>query len=85
MWCSFVDDASITPPQVGFAIGRDVGPAVMRNRLRRRLRSILASTEVPNGLLLVGVRPTSTELTFEELRTRTTALLHAVHAHRAAP
>jgi ribonuclease P protein component len=84
MWCAFVDDASITPPQVAFSIGRDVGPAVTRNRLRRRLRSILAANDVPNGLLLFGVKPTLVELTFDDLQTRTTALLDAAHGHRAA-
>ena len=28
-------------PAVGFAIGRGVGPAVVRNQLRRRLRALL--------------------------------------------
>lgn len=84
MWCAFVDDASITPPQVAFSIGRDVGPAVKRNRLRRRLRAILAAHDVPSGLLLFGVRPTSIELTFDDLQTRTAALLDAANGRRAA-
>ena len=34
-----------TPPWVAFAIGRAVGPAVVRNRLRRRLRAVLATRQ----------------------------------------
>ena len=46
------------PPQVAFAIGRAVGAAVTRNRLRRRLEGDPASRlDVPPGLLLIGARP----------------------------
>ncbi len=49
LWCSFVLDPDLVPPQVAFAIGRAVGPAVSRNRLRRRLRAVLANSDVPPG------------------------------------
>ncbi|MGH9190794.1 MAG: ribonuclease P protein component [Acidimicrobiales bacterium] len=29
------------PPRVGYAIGRNLGGAVVRNRLRRRLRAVV--------------------------------------------
>ena len=71
LWCSFVLDPEISPPRVAFAIGRTVGPAVARNRLRRRLRAILAATsELRPGLYLIGTRPAVLELTFGELRDR---------------
>ena len=40
-------------PCVAFAIGRKVGPAVVRNRLRRRLRDELAGL-ARNGRLACG-------------------------------
>jgi len=83
MWCSFVDDPSVCPPQVAFAIGRAVGPAVTRNQLRRRLRAILGAMDLPNGLYLFGGRPSMSELTFAELETRAAALLDAAQPSRA--
>jgi len=82
MWCSFVADARVSPPQVAFAIGRAVGPAVTRNQLRRRLRVILGALDVPNGLYLFGGRPSMSELTFAELEIRAAALLVAAQHSR---
>ena len=82
MWCSFVDDPAVAPPQVGFAVSRALGNAVTRNRLRRRLRAILSNSDVPNGLLLFGGRPPLGELTFAELEIRVAALLDAAHHAR---
>jgi ribonuclease P protein component len=83
MWCSFVADSNVSPPQVAFAIGRSVGPAVTRNQLRRRLRAILGAMDVPNGLYLFGGRPSMSELTFAELEIRAAALLDAAQHPRA--
>lgn len=47
-------------PHVGYAIGRGVGSAVVRNRLRRRLRAILAELELSPGLYLFGVHDAHT-------------------------
>lgn len=57
LWCTMVPDRSITTPQVAFAIGRAVGPAVVRNRLRRQLRAILRARTLDPGYYLVGVTP----------------------------
>jgi ribonuclease P protein component len=47
-----------SPPRVGFAIGRSVGGAVLRNRIRRRLRAALrelqAGDRLPAGTYLLG-------------------------------
>jgi len=46
-------------PCVAFSISRKVGPAVVRNRLRRRLRDELAglarSDRLPAGAYLIGL------------------------------
>ncbi len=47
-----------TPPRVAFAVNRGAGGAVLRNRIRRRLRAALrelrASGRLPAGTYLVG-------------------------------
>ncbi len=50
-----VDDGR--PPRVAFAIGKQVGPAVVRNKVRRRLRAIAAAQALPSGAYLLSVRP----------------------------
>jgi ribonuclease P protein component len=60
-------------PRVAFAVPRAVGPAVERNRIRRRIRSIandLAATgQMSAGAWLFIVRPGATALAFAELQT----------------
>jgi ribonuclease P protein component len=75
LWCSFVLDPELGPPQVAFAIGRTVGSAVSRNRLRRRLRSVLAHCDLPSGVYLIGARAPACELTFSDIERTTAALL----------
>jgi ribonuclease P protein component len=79
LWCRYLPDAAIVPPRVAFAIGRAVGPAVVRNRLRRRLRALLdgrvAAGSLTPGWLLVGASPTACELTYDELGAEVRALL----------
>ncbi len=59
-------------PCVGFAIGRRVGSAVVRNRLRRRLRDELAhlarADELPAGAYLIGLAPAAASLDGPTLR-----------------
>jgi len=75
LWCSFVPDSDVVPPQVAFAIGRASGSAVRRNRLRRRLREILRTRELPPGLWLMGTSGPADEHAFDELEQRIRALL----------
>ena len=46
------------PPRAGFAVGKPVGGAVVRNRIRRRLRAGLrelqAADRLPGGTYLLG-------------------------------
>jgi ribonuclease P protein component len=55
---------------VAYALGRAIGPAVVRNRLRRRLRVLLVDSSLPPGLYLIGAQAvaaqrSSTELAFD--------------------
>ena len=59
--------------RVAYAIGRPVGTAVTRNRLRRQLRSALTELErddatPSNGDLVVAARPDATGLDYQSLR-----------------
>ena len=58
-------------------MSRALGPAVVRNRLRRRLRVLLreSETSLPGGQLLIGANPQAIELTFDQLRTELSMLL----------
>jgi ribonuclease P protein component len=65
---------------VGFAISRATGSAVARNRLRRRLRAVLRTCDVPPGLVLIGAQPHACEQTFADLEAsvrQLTAMMHA--------
>jgi ribonuclease P protein component len=55
-------------PDVAFAIGRHVGSAVLRNRIRRRLRPIVASLELPDGAYLLTASAEAADLRFDDLR-----------------
>src|SRR6266699_4767506 len=50
-----VRDGVAEPPKIGFTVSRAVGPAVVRNRVKRRLRHIAAGylRSLPEGSLLV--------------------------------
>jgi ribonuclease P protein component len=79
LWCTFLNDPAAAPLRVAFAVGRQVGPATRRNRLRRRLRAIVAAIApdvgLDHGWLLIGTTPAATEHTFETLRNETKTLL----------
>jgi RNase P protein component len=52
---------------VAYALGRAIGPAVVRNRLRRQLRGLLDNTSLPPGLYLIGARPDAAQRSRVEL------------------
>jgi ribonuclease P protein component len=58
--------------RVAYAIGRAVGGAVVRNRLRRRLRALVAEADRTGGLApghyLVGADASAVGTPFPELR-----------------
>ena len=72
------------PPRVAFAIGRKVGGAVVRNRLRRRLRHLVREV-VPApgpGAWLISVGPGAAVLPYDQLGA---ALGRAICAATTAP
>lgn len=50
-----IDEAKGPAQRVGFVVARSVGPAVVRNRVRRRLRHLMRDRldAIPAGALLV--------------------------------
>ena len=77
LWCTWCPDPSTTNTSVAFSLSRALGPAVVRNRLRRRLRVLVRESEssLPGGLLMIGANPKAVELTFDQLRTELSLLL----------
>lgn len=64
------------PPRVAYAVGRSVGSAVARNRLRRRLRAAVHAERcglARGAAYLVAASPDASHVPFTELR----AHLHA--------
>lgn len=64
-------------PCVAFAINRKVGGAVVRNRLRRRLRGIVQelSGDFVNGAYLIGISRGAVTLPYGELKADVKAAL----------
>lgn len=80
-------DDGVQPPRVGYAIGRKIGPAVVRNRLRRRLRAVVHELAeagmVPEGMLLIGaVDAAAGRATSAQLRNELNELLMTMRSGR---
>jgi ribonuclease P protein component len=83
-----LDDDPDGPTRLAFAITRRVGPAVVRNRLRRRLREICVELDrtrpalVPGGALLLVPGPDAVRRTPDEMRNDVIRLLDELHSRR---
>jgi ribonuclease P protein component len=58
------------PVRVAYAVGRRVGGAVVRNRVRRRLRAVTTelAPSLPPGAYLLGATREGAAVSYEELR-----------------
>lgn len=67
-----------------YSVPRQIGSAVERNRHRRRLRTVARelAPHVPPGAYLIGLRPTTRAISFEELRKRVIESTRAASAGR---
>lgn len=67
---TWLPDLAEGPPRLAFAIGRPVGNAVVRNRLRRRFRALFAELAlvVRPGTYLVSAAPAAAPLDYGDLR-----------------
>ena len=65
---TYVPDPTSGEARVAFAIPRAVGTAVVRNRLRRRLRAACAELSPPAGDYLLTVSTSAVTSTYADLR-----------------
>jgi ribonuclease P protein component len=85
---SFVEQPCWSRTEIAFAINRRVGNAVVRNRLRRRLRAIMGEhvAGLPTGAYVISTGPEGPGLTFEELKVAMSrATERATGGHRGDP
>jgi ribonuclease P protein component len=54
--------------RLAFAVGRPVGTAVVRNRVRRRLRAAFAELDPAPGTYLLSAAPAAAHRSYAELR-----------------
>lgn len=67
---SFIEQPSWSRAEMAFAIHRRVGTAVVRNRVRRRVRAVTGelAPSLPIGAYVVHIGPGGPGLTFDELK-----------------
>jgi len=84
LWCSWIADVDARPPRVAYALGRTVGGAVVRNRLRRQLRHALADEaragDLPGGWYLIGASPAAAAVDGPTLRRSLHGLVEQIRA-----
>ena len=70
LWMLYAPDEGLSHPRVAFAIGRRSGGAVERNRLRRRIQSVLREQveDMPAGRYLFGARQRAATVSYPAAR-----------------
>jgi ribonuclease P protein component len=79
---SWVPGDPAEPPRVAYTIGRRVGSAVVRNRVRRQLRMLIrgAAPMLRPGTYLIGAAPEVTTLSYPNLRTMLVKALKSIES-----
>lgn len=70
-WLAPAPTEAGVPPRIGFAVGKHAGGAVVRNRIRRRLRAVgrelVVAGDLPGGAYLIGANATVATMPWSEL------------------
>ena len=78
-------EISDAEPRYGFAIPKRVGGAVVRNRVKRRLRAIVGESDHLKGWdYVIYAFPPSAEATSAQLATSVTRLVKRLHSGKPA-
>ena len=87
LWCSLLLDNSLENAHIGYAIGRQVGGAVERNRMKRQLRALFGtrSGQLRPGWYLIGVTPKASGSTWDQLGALVDRLIGQIEAKISQP
>jgi ribonuclease P protein component len=70
-------DASIPQARAGFVVSKAVGGAVIRNRVKRRLRALVSTTNLEPGVdIVIRAAPSCSGASFGQLEAELQRLLH---------
>jgi len=76
-----IDGPRESPPRVAYALGKRVGDAPTRNRLRRRLRAVVRELEnelVPGSAYLIAARPEAVRMSKTQIEVALTETFRAL-------